>query len=136
MFRKYFVTAILAVVMWMPVSVPVAAVSGILIGCSTGAQQTTYRTSSITHASVRAAMGGWNQYVAAGKATIQDEQKVKAAYEKYRQAQLAVINIAQSYGRVGQIDPTTQDQFQAALDASGKALAELLGLLNTFGIKE
>lgn len=77
-------------------------------------------------------MAGWSRYVASGKATIQDEQKVKAAYEKYRQSQLAIINIAQA---AGQVDPTSQDKLQAALDVSGKALAELIGLLQTFGIE-
>lgn len=80
-------------------------------------------------------MHGWNDYVAAGKATQADEIKVRDAYRKYQAAQVAVVNVAQAYGKVGQIDPTTQDQLQAAMDASGLALSELIGLLNTYGIK-
>ncbi len=124
-----------AVLIIVTVCVPVGAVTGLIVsGCSTDAQRATYGTTAITHASVRAAMAGWSRHVASGKATIQDEQKVKAAYEKYRQSQLAIINTAQAFGKAGAVDPTAQDRIQATLDASGKALAELIGLLNTYGI--
>lgn len=102
-------------------------------GCAS-TQKNTYRASGITHASVKAAMHSWNLYVASGRATVEDEKKVRAAYNRYRETQLAVINAAQQLAVVPD-EGAAGDRLTAQVTAYSAALAELLNLLAVYGVK-
>ena len=62
------------------------------------------------------ALAGWNDWVGAGKATVDQERAVKAAFQKYQGAQLVLLDAAIAY-----------KQAQQATDASGVSTAQAPG---------
>lgn len=54
-------------------------------GCGTP-EATAYKATAITVTTVDGAMNGWGDYVRAGKATDDDQARVRNAYNKYRSA--------------------------------------------------
>lgn len=96
-------------------------------GCKTP-EQGAYRTIGTVSVSVDAAMNGWGDYVRAGKATPEQEAKVKAGYVKYQSAmRVAKITVA-SY----RAQPDGASRLNAAVDALAASGSEIVTLVQLF----
>lgn len=96
-------------------------------GCKTP-EQGAYRTIGTVSVSVDAAMNGWGDYVRAGKATPEQEIKVKAGYVKYQTAmRVAKITVA-SY----KAQPDGATRLNSAVDALSAAGSEIVTLVQLF----
>ncbi len=65
-------------------------------GCATY-EGNAYRVIGATTVTVEKCMAGWNDYVGAGKASIEDELKVHAIYERYQKAMRVAKASVMSY---------------------------------------
>lgn len=125
---------------------PFLLAAALVAGCSSTQQRRVFNASSISHTTVRSALQGWNDYlgqayteagtnVAARAELLKEESAVKDLFDKYRLAQLAVIDASAA---VAQTANTTNapplDNLQTAVNASAEAGADLLALLAQFGI--
>src|ERR1043165_2914409 len=59
-------------------------------------QQTSYKTSGAAVLSVEAAMTLWKTYVDSGKATPEQQDKVRGAYGKYQKSMNLLIDLAEA----------------------------------------
>lgn len=97
-------------------------------GCMGGCQnpeRTAYQTTGVVVFSVDAAMNGWGDYVRAGKASAEDEAKVKAAYEKYQ----AIVRTQRSVVLAAVNSPEGEAAFTTALNAIEAARIDLINLI-------
>ena len=101
----------------------------ILNGCIS-TERSTYRAVGVTQVSVETALKAWDKWVEMDKATVEQEKKVKAAYEKYQIAALNVVTVAQKYS----MDKDKLSLDEAIAVASG-ALNELVNLITSYGVK-
>lgn len=107
-------------------------------GCATQPARVTYQVSAGTHVTVKTALAAWDQYIATHPVSLETELKVKSAFEKYKAAQLIVLDMAISYKRAvdaGLENATLLDQFTAATNNAAQTYADLIGLLTQIGIK-
>jgi hypothetical protein len=95
------------------------------LGCAS-ANKNAYRVVGTTVITVDAAMHGWSGWVSAGKATIADELKVKAAYERYQ----AAIRLVAGVERSGSI--ATKFQWDNAANAVATSAGDLVLIINMF----
>lgn len=113
-------------------------------GCGS-APKNTYKASSVTHAGVKAALSGWNDYLGIEYARIgtneverlkliEREVKVSTAYSHYQSAQAAALHAAAEFARLPD-DATAADQLKAAVSAAARALSDLGAVLAEFGFK-
>jgi hypothetical protein len=123
----------------MPISAFFAIGAGVLSltsGCASN--QTVYRTSGTAKVTADAAMRTWGAYVAQFNPSVEKEQQVKAAFEKYQAAQLLLLDSAIAY-RKAEASGGDKTAAQAKLDASiagaSAALGDLIGLIESFGVK-
>src|SRR6266704_3423214 len=95
-----------------------------------------YKVEQGTRVSAEAAMTAWGKYVSEFKPPVEQERKVQAAFDKYRDAQLllldAAIAVKSAQGGTNTLTKITLDN--ATQDAA-HALADLLGLLRSLNIK-
>jgi hypothetical protein len=122
-------------------------------GCGS-MNKTAYRATSATQATVEQALGAWNDYVGKEKAradtlTIEDqaqalihlrakEELVKSAYERYQVSAAAVAVTGAAYSRAKENGTGVDDakaKFDLAVSVAGAGYAELLNVLNQFGVK-
>lgn len=104
----------------------VIAVSLPSTGCQ-NPERTAYQTTGVVVLSVDAAMNGWGDYVRAGKASVDDQAKVKAAYMKYQEivrTQRALV--LSSINR-----PDNESAFFTAMNAIDTARIDLINLIVT-----
>lgn len=102
----------------------------VVIGCSGGCanpERTAYQTTGVVVLSVDVAMNGWGDYVRAGKATPEDEAKVKAAYEKYQ----AIVRTQSAAVRSAINSPEGESVFNTALNAIDAARIDLVNLITS-----
>lgn len=99
-----------------------------LDGCSS-VQKATYTTVGATQVTVQTALGAWNVWVGQGKATVAQEQAVKAAFQKWQVAALAVCDL----GKVT-ATPTTDAVYQAAIANAAQIQTDFINLLKSFGL--
>ena len=97
-----------------------------LTGCANW-RQASYKATGSVVITTDAAMTAWATYVAAGSAKPEQEVRVKAAYEKYQKAALAVIAAGKSATADGNRAP-----FDIAVAASSAAQADLVALVQSF----
>lgn len=149
---KVFVSLLSTLAM---LAIPVAMV-GCSGGCKTKPSTTAYQVSGVTHASLVSALRGWNDYLGAEykaiaalpdtdankakrkDALIAKEKQLKAAWEKYQAAQIAVLTAAQEFSKIPANDPNAsnaQDRLNAAVAASSVTLGAVIDLLRQFGVK-
>jgi hypothetical protein len=104
----------------------------VLTGCASP-----YRAAGISQLTVSAAMHAWDAYVAVKHPSAAIQLKVKAAYEKWQIAQFLVIDAAQTYSaKVGTPGVwAEQEKLEATINAAAQAAADLVALLEPFGIK-
>jgi hypothetical protein len=121
-----------------------AALLGWLSGGCASTPKNVTKASAVTHATVKAALSGWNDYLGATYARLgtntadvarraelqAQEVKVRDAYRKYQAAQVAALSGAKVY-LMAQGAPD-QDRLNVALAASAEAGAELFALLTQF----
>lgn len=100
-----------------------------LISCAS-TKRTVYRTAGVTQITVETALKSWDRYVESGKATIEQERIVKAAYEKYQTAALKVVDVSMKYS----VDKDKLALDEAIALASG-TLNELINLIRSYGVK-
>lgn len=95
-------------------------------GCATYLENTGKTLASVA-ITVDGAMKGWASWVKSGHATQGDEDKVKAAYEKY---QLAMQTAEDAYLGVAKLDSTdTENALSVALAALDGSKGDLLTIV-------
>lgn len=106
-------------------------------GCSTSPPMAVYRATSTAHITVDAAMRAWGDYVAQFHPPVSQEAAVRDAFNKYKLAQLAVLDAAIGYQQAqsdGAALSQAQRDLNAALAAAGAALGDLTSLITSFGV--
>lgn len=106
----------------------VALASLVLLGCASFQTNAGKSLVTITK-TVDAAMQGWAIWVSLGKATPDQQAKVKAAYEKYQVAELAAEHVYVALST--NADKTPWQQAYAVLVATQ---GDLLALLKAFKV--
>jgi hypothetical protein len=79
---------------------------------------------------VTAAMGVWNDYIKEFHPTIEQQRKVRSAYNKYRTAMLNVTRIGAATADIG-----TSETLDESIANAAKASAEVLAVLREVGVK-
>jgi hypothetical protein len=121
-------------------------------GCAT-APRNASQASAVTHVGAKLALGAWNEYLGVEYAAaaalpadraelrkaelIEKEKRVRDAFNKYQVSQLAVLTSAQEVAKIPPADPNApdaQDRLTAAVQASAVALAQVLTVLEAFGV--
>jgi len=109
------------------VGVAVIVLATILIqGCST------FKAAATTDLTVETALAGYDIAAKAGKTTVAQNQKVKAAYVKYQASMALLCDIGASYASGGQTNLTTSAEMQQATVAASQALSDVLTIVQTF----
>lgn len=104
-------------------------------GCSSP-QKTTYRAAGATSVTAEAAVRAYNAWAKQGKTTVAQNQKVKAAYEKYQASFALVCDLGAIYAASGSATNTPATAaLQQALADNGAAIADIVNLVQTFGAK-
>lgn len=112
----------------------ILAVAGLVLlpGC-VGPNRTAYRSVAISRVSVHAALELWDGYVESGRATIEQEEKVKAAYELWQSSMKNVCNAGAIYSAAVTTNATGATGAQAALETAiataAQRQADLLSLI-------
>ncbi len=96
----------------------------LLTGCAS-LDTNAYKTIGTTANLVDGAMRGWGDYVRAGRATPDDESRVRAAYEKYQAAMRAARAAVNTYHTA----PDNEVPLQTALSALSSASGEIVNLI-------
>lgn len=108
-------------------------------GCGTTANKATYVATSTAVVTVDAAMTAWGRYVEANHPGPESEIKVKSAFDKYVLAVNTVADAAGGYLKAKQAQspdlPKAQAEFNAAVAGASAALANLVNLLTSLGVK-
>jgi len=111
-------------------------------GCATS-----YKTEKAADITVSAAMTAWGNYVAQYHPPVSQELQVKAAFEKYQAAEILAVDASHSLfdltatnaSTAGTTNAVSQSVAQAkvtvATQAASQALADLVALIQGFGIK-
>lgn len=112
--------------------VSMLALGFVIAACapSTGCQnpeRTAYQSTGVVVLSVDAAMNGWGDYVRAGKASAEDEAKVKAAYLKYQE----IVRTQRSLVLSSINRPDNESAFFTAMNAIDTARIDLINLIVT-----
>jgi hypothetical protein len=95
-----------------------------LTGCGTPVNKVNQAVSATT-TTVDAAMNSWGGWVRAGKATKEDERKVREAYVKYQ----AAMGAAETLTIAALNAPEGQPALTKAISATSAASAELIALI-------
>ena len=104
-----------------------------IVGCKS-LNQVSYKATGVAVVGADFAMTEWGHYVKQFHPGVEKETKVKAAYEHYQQAVVLVSTTAEAYLRNKESVPARSD-FEAAIAASSTALAELVNVIRSFGVK-
>lgn len=130
----------------------------VIVGCSGGCKSVTtntYKASGVTHVAAVSALKVWNEYLRVAYAQadantdtnkaavarseiLAKEEQVSAAWKKYQDSQITLLNVTQAFAKVdpnAPHDPTAWDQLSQASLAASEAAAEVVALLRKFGVK-
>lgn len=102
------------------------------MGCKS-ANQSAYRVVGTVQVSADAAMSAWGDYVRTRAVPIEDEQKVKSAYDKYRQSMIIVATAGKAMSEADTQD--SRQKLDIALAAAASTLGNLTSLIQSFGVK-
>lgn len=107
------------------------------VGCKS-ANTTAYRATGAAVVTVDKAMTAWGEYVAKFHPPVEQEQRVKDAFEKYQTAASAVAKAGAEHAKLAN-DPNREPGAKITLDetiaAAGAALEQLTFLIQRFGAK-
>lgn len=105
------------------------------VGCSSP-QRTVYVTAQATHVSVQEAMRLWGAYVAAKHPPVEQEIRVKDAFDKYVASMKLVADAGKTTADASSTNSTTASAVLSALKANAdRDLDDLVSLLRSFGVK-
>ena len=117
----------------------VGAVIALSPGCHSTPQRVVYSTVQASDVSVEVALGAWNDYLGTHKVTAAQELTVKHAFEKYQAAALLVSDLTQTYAGLVTSHSTNAADAQlaatAATQSAAQALADLVQVIRSFGVK-
>jgi len=120
--------------------------SVVLLAFSPGCA-TSYKTEKAADVTVSAAMTAWGNYVAQYHPPVAQELQVKAAFEKYQAAELLAVDATKSMfdltatnaATAGTTNATAsavaQLKVTAATQAASQALADLIAVIQSFGVQ-
>lgn len=105
-------------------------------GCST-APNNAFKAEAAVSVSVDTAMKAWDAYIVQFHPGTNAELQVKAAFEKYQQAELFSIDTTAAYAAMVQTNSATASTAAttAAAASTAQALSDLLTLIQSFGVK-
>lgn len=110
----------------------VGFVVGLTAGCQSPPQRIAYNVAAVPAVTLDQVMKAWGDYVHQYHPGVDVERKVLAAYQKARTAELVDIDAAHAYANsVG----TTNVIGAIQSPEAGRALAELIDLLKSLGVK-
>lgn len=102
-------------------------------GCNTTPEEAVYKTSGTTHVTAKAALAAWNDYLAVKDVSADKEREVKRLWQRYQVAQDVLLSSAVVYAETK--SPDAEERLGKATAAAGEALAALVNLLRTYGVK-
>lgn len=97
-----------------------------LVGCKSTPQSIAIKSEGVIITSVDLGMKGWATYVNAGKATQQQVDTVKSAYNTYYNAQLIAESALTMYIQTGSTNATTINATSAEVSVAETALLNIL----------
>lgn len=101
-------------------------------GCATrSAERIAVSANATATATIESLEDAWGDYVAAGKATLEQEQKVRAAHDRYRLAREAMLQ-AVIAAKSEPDDSASIDAVDRALSGLAAASASLTSLIQSF----
>lgn len=111
---------------------------GTFVACKNSPNQIAYKSVVATDTTVITGIKAWNVWVGQGKATLDQERAVKAAFNKWKAAMLLVID----GGKVLAAASTTNSMgvtglpaaFQQAVAEAAQAQADISNLIHSFGV--
>jgi hypothetical protein len=111
--------------------------AGLLFGGSVGCKSTpatkVYKVSAAADITATTALAVWDSYLASHPDTpAEKELIVKAAYERYQAAQIAVLDAAIAFKQSGDAGKPV---FDSAIAAAGASLGDLIAVLRQFGVQ-
>lgn len=95
--------------------------------------QSAYRVVGTVQVSADVAMRAWGDYVHRAHPSIEAEQKVKTAYDRYRAAAIVVTDAGKALAQVD--SPAGRTRLDIALAEASASLGDLTNLIESFGIK-
>lgn len=113
-------------------------VSLLLNGCGSTPARSAVILSDSSRVTVEAALGAWDDYIVQFNPPIERQIAVKQAWEKYRDAQLLVLDTAlilKEAETAGGNVITAKAALNSAIQNAGTTLADLFTLLRQFGLK-
>ena len=113
-------------------------VSLLLSGCGSTPSRSAVILSDSSQVTVEAALGAWDDYIVQFHPPIERQIAVKQAWEKYRDAQLLVLDTAlilKEAETAGGNVITAKAALNSAIQNAGTTLADLFTLLRQFGLK-
>lgn len=115
--------------------VPLLLLGALLAGCApclTGCKATPAKAavnaSDTSRITVEHALGAWNDYIIQFHPPVSQQAQVRAAWEKYKAAQLVVLDAALIYKETN--DAAAGQKLNAAIANAGNTLNDLLKLIN------
>ncbi len=105
-------------------------------GCGTSAQKAAFNVAGSTAITVPSALRLYNVAAAQGRTTIEQNQKVKAAYLKYQASFALLCDAGAAYSAGGQDSnaPAAAALQQATIN-SAQSISDFLTLVQSFGVK-
>lgn len=94
--------------------------------------------SDVTRVTVESALRAWDDYIVAHHPPLSQQREVKKAWENYRAAQVLILDAAlilKEAETAGTTTPEQQAQLNYAVAEASAALADLIKLLQGFGVK-
>lgn len=94
--------------------------------------------SDVSKVTVEAALSAWDAYIVAHHPPLSQQREVKRAWENYRAAQILILDAAlvmKEAETAGTTTPEQQAQLSYAVTEASAALADLIKLLQGFGVK-
>jgi len=108
-------------------------------GCKALPSTTAFKTAKGAAITAETALAAWDDYIVRFNPSIEEERKVKAAFQKYQAAQMLLLDAAASLKRFeyagSQPDADTMTKFNLAVSGAGAALSDLVNLIRTLGVK-
>lgn len=105
-------------------------------GCQTTPQRATYQAAVSTTITVETALRAYNVFAKQGKTTIEQNRKVKDAFEKYQAAMVLVCDAGAIYAAsAGTNSPAASLALQQAIANANQTMNDFYALLRAFGVK-
>jgi hypothetical protein len=109
---------------------------GLFAGCQVSPTRAAYTAEATAQVSVETAMRAWNDYVGQFHPSLDQERQVKAAYERYRAAMVAMIDASELYASATSTNaPAAALSAELARQNAANRLTDLVNLLRQFGVK-